>query len=394
MRCLWLTLADPDPPHNGQYVYSAGLISAFAAAGAALVVVGLKRPDSRREDGAQEGAVVWRLAGSGPQPRWRCLTASLPHMTERCNTAEMQSLVREELARGEVQAIVFDSLTSAWALDAVLDHFDPAARPKIVYVSHNHEASLRLALAAEQARWAKQLVHRLDAAKVAWLERRMIAAADLVTAITPEDACRYRADWPGKRVEVLTPGYAGRALAARRIAPATPRRAIIVGSFEWVAKKINLEEFVRVADPIFAAGGAELQVIGSGERALFDRLEKDAVATRFMGTVERVEDYMAGARVAIVPERNGGGFKLKVLDYIFNRMPIAALDGSIAGTPLRDRESVLFFSDQVSLAAGVIDAMDDVERLNSLQETAFKVCRDGFDWRSRGRNLAAWIGAS
>ena len=45
MRCLWLTLADPDPAHNGQYIYSAGLINAVAAAGVELVVLGLKRPN-------------------------------------------------------------------------------------------------------------------------------------------------------------------------------------------------------------------------------------------------------------------------------------------------------------------------------------------------------------
>ena len=26
MRCLWLTLADPTPAHNGQFLYSGGLI--------------------------------------------------------------------------------------------------------------------------------------------------------------------------------------------------------------------------------------------------------------------------------------------------------------------------------------------------------------------------------
>jgi glycosyltransferase involved in cell wall biosynthesis len=394
MRCLWLTLADPDPPHNGQYVYSAGLIDAFANAGAELVVLGLTRPDSRRRDGDRDGAVLWRLAAKGAHSYWRCVGAALPLMAQRCRTAEMQVLLRQELARGALDVVVIDSLAAAWGLRPVLDHFDGAVRPKIVYVSHNHEASLRAALAAEQSGWLKQRVRRMDAGKVARLERAVIAAADLVTAITPEDARRYRAEWPDKRIEILTPGFAGRAVAARRIAPATPRRAIIVGSFDWSPKQANLEEFVRVADPIFAAQGGELQVIGNGPRALFDRLEKDAVATRFMGTVERVEDYMAGARIAIVPERSGGGFKLKVLDYIFNRMPVAALKGSIAGTPLRDRESVLFFADQAALAAGVVAAMDDVEGLNALQDAAYRVCRDLFDWRMRGRDLAQWIAAT
>ena len=394
MRSLWLTLADPDPRHNGQYVYSGGLIDAFVAAGGELVVLGLKRPDSQRQDGARESGIVWRLAEHEPQLRWQSLGSPLPHMAQRCKTTAMLFLLQEELARGGFDALVFDSLTTGWALDTVLRFFDGSAKPKLIYVSHNHEESLRAALAAEQPDPAKRLAQRLDAKKVARLERRLINAMDLVTAITPEDAGRYRADRPDKRIEVLTPGYAVQQRAMRQIGETNPRRAIIVGSFEWIAKKINLEEFVRIADPIFAAADAELQVIGGGDYALFDRLEKKAAATRFMGTVERIEDYMEGPRIAIVPERHGGGFKLKVLDYVFNRMPIAALDGSIAGTPLRDRDSVLFFPDQVSLAAGVVAAMDDVTLLNSLQAAAFAACRDAFDWRTRGCNLMDWIGSS
>ena len=36
MRCLWLTLADPEPQHNGQYVYSGGLIDSVAATGSEI----------------------------------------------------------------------------------------------------------------------------------------------------------------------------------------------------------------------------------------------------------------------------------------------------------------------------------------------------------------------
>jgi hypothetical protein len=45
MRLLWLTLADPDPPTNGQLIYSKGLILSAVAAGAELNVIGLSRDE-------------------------------------------------------------------------------------------------------------------------------------------------------------------------------------------------------------------------------------------------------------------------------------------------------------------------------------------------------------
>src|SRR5512146_2330044 len=47
MHCLWLTLADPEPRHNGQFVYSGGLIDALAAE-VDVTVLGLAR--GPRED--------------------------------------------------------------------------------------------------------------------------------------------------------------------------------------------------------------------------------------------------------------------------------------------------------------------------------------------------------
>ncbi len=55
MNCLWLTLADPEPAINGQFLYSAGLISSVAKAGTKLMVLGLERsadaPHRRHADG-------------------------------------------------------------------------------------------------------------------------------------------------------------------------------------------------------------------------------------------------------------------------------------------------------------------------------------------------------
>ena len=118
------------------------------------------------------------------------------------------------------------------------------------------------------------------------------------------------------------------------------------------------------------------------------------MATRFTGTVPDIEPYLDDARIAIVPERNGGGFKLKVLEYVFNRVPVFALTGSFAGVPLSHNDSVMLYPDHAALAHGVLEAIDDVDRLNRLQERAFVACSDRFDWSSRGRQIVSAIAAS
>jgi hypothetical protein len=107
------------------------------------------------------------------------------------------------------------------------------------------------------------------------------------------------------------------------------------------------------------------------------------------GPVDRVEPYLARARMGIVAEEIGGGFKHKILHYVFNRVPVASLSGSVAGTPLAAGESILEFADMAGLVAGVIATIDDLARLNRLQEAAFRACEGKFAWADRGRTLAA-----
>jgi glycosyltransferase involved in cell wall biosynthesis len=392
LHCLWLTYADPEPRHSGEFIYSGGLIDAVAQAGVEVEVLALGRSDAPRRNGHRDPSVVWWLDNHGPLSRLGSVASALPHIVYRCRTAEMQRMLHDLLRRGGWDGIVFDGLSSGWALAPVLEYYAGSRnRPRLVYVSHNHEESTRELIAKSQVPFLKRQAMRLDAQKATRLERELVETVDTVTAITPDDMQLYRARWPDKPMDVLTPGYRGRSVASRRITASMPRRAVIVGSFEWIAKRMNLEEFITVADSLFAARGAELQVIGSAKKSFLARLRKRTVATEFTGTVPDVTEYLDAARIAIVPERTGGGFKLKVLEYVFNRLPIFGLAGSVAGVPLRNGDEIMLFPDHASLARGVLNAMDDIDLLNRIQQRAFVACSGRFDWASRGRQLTAAI---
>jgi glycosyltransferase involved in cell wall biosynthesis len=393
VHVLWLTLADPEPRHNGQFIYSGGLIDSVAQAGGAIEVLGLGRSGSA---GANQrgGNVVWWLPDDTPYSHWGSLASRLPHTANRCRTTGMRRCLDELLSRNTWDGIVFDGISTGWAVPRVLEHYAGGCRrPKLIYISHNHEESLRAQIADSQPVFLKRQAVRLDAFKVSRLERAMVDAVDFVTAITQEDRELYRARCHDKPVDVLTPGYCGRRVAARRLSDDLPRRAVIVGSFDWIAKRMNLAEFVEIADPLFAAAGAELQAVGSADEGFLQQLRQKTVATRFTGTVPDIEPYLDQARIAIVPERNGGGFKLKVLEYVFNRVPVFALNGSFAGVPLKHEDSAMLYRDHAALARGVLEAIDDTPRLNRLQEQAFAACNGQFDWSSRGQQLVAAVAA-
>ena len=150
---------------------------------------------------------------------------------------------------------------------------------------------------------------------------------------------------------------------------------------------MNLSAFLEAADPILQHAGIGIDVVGEAPYCFRTAWEARVKATRFHGFVEDLSEFLAARRIGLVVEQTGGGFKLKTLDYIFNRVPIAAISGGVAGLPLVSGLHYLTFESMGELAQGVVTAIDDIERLNSLQRAAYKQCENGFDWSDRGQTL-------
>jgi glycosyltransferase involved in cell wall biosynthesis len=283
----------------------------------------------------------------------------------------------------EWDAIIVDHLGMGWVWSAVKAYQRRNARVVSIFIAHQCEGEVRRGMARNfRGNIFRKIGLRIDAAKAARLEKKLVRQSSLISAITIED---FRSLGSLNKTVLLTPGYAGQRVACSEINDATPRRALILGSTIWLAKQMNLIEFTTAADELFYQHQIELWVVGNVADHL--QAKNNLRATRFLGFVDDLEPIFSSVRIGIVAERTGGGFKLKTLDYIFNRVPIAAIRGGIAGLPLTPGLDYLAFGSMRELAQGVAVAIDDIEQLNSLQWAAYKKCESAFDWSDRGRIL-------
>jgi polysaccharide biosynthesis protein PslH len=391
MQCLWLTLADPEPPTNGQLIYSSGLIEATSRAGAALAVIGLARPENPRATADQRG-IDWRLTnGRRKSSGWRLLSRD-PMVTQR-GSPEMKRRLKHALAERPWDAVIFDSICAGWALRYVMRHRARSTWPlSIVYIAHNHEVTAARSI-ADSARGLRRILKEIDCLKVISLERRLISAADVVTSNTPDDCRRFAADSDGRQIAFLPPGYGGLRIATRVIDSSVPRRVILVGSFDWPPKRVSLESFLEAAALRLSSAKINLQIVGEIEVGYLADLRRRFPSVDFVGPVIDVRPYMRDARLALVPDLLGG-FNLKVLDYVFNRLPILAMRIALPGMPLHDDHSIGLFDSHMALAEGVVALIDDLPRLNERQERAYAACADCFNWDRVGRRLVTLIKSS
>jgi hypothetical protein len=59
----------------------------------------------------------------------------------------------------------------------------------------------------------------------------------------------------------------------------------------------------------------------------------------------------------------------------------------MAGLPLIERLDYLFFESMRELAQGVAAVIDDIERLNCMEQAAYEKCNTRFDWQARPNSL-------
>lgn len=367
-------------------MYSGGLIRSLAAAGASVTVLAFNH------EGSSPPFVerIESLFARPPRlPRAFSVFTSLPADAFRHRSASYKALMEKELMTSSYDAVVIDYFAMGWVV-GVIENIRRVSGidPVIVYTSHHFEQIVRPFVAKSyNGGGLAKFVLPYDAAKGVALEARIVSVADVITTITDSDSEDFRRFSPGKSVYALTPGYSGPMAAEHILDGNRPKRVLLVGAFDWIAKRQNLREFVLAAKDQFKENGIELQIVGRADENFKDEIERLCPSCRFIGRVDSVYSYIHDARIGLMPDVIGGGFKLKFLDYIFNGLPIATIRSQARGLPLDLDEDLIADDDIERLVGRIVATIDDLSALNGMRERAFTKCERRFDWADRGATL-------
>lgn len=383
--CLWLSRTIPFPLISGDRIYSAKLAEALAATGVAVTFMGLIGDSPP----APINNIEWCTVPGKPRSRVVSLLSTIPLVGARHSTPEYKAELRHLLRSRTWDIVAVDHYGMSWVL--AYRQLFRSESSILVFISHNHEESLSRQQWQDTRNGLWERLYLLqNYLKIYHSERGASQVSDLITVNTEDDAALFRQTAPGARTIVLTPGYDGPRMSHRQITASTPRAAVMFGSYHWSVKQVNLRLFLDYADTRMHQAGIEMRIVGDIPADLRLTLERQYVSARCTGFVQDPAPYL-DARLAILAEPIGGGFKHKLLNYIFNRIPIVALESCVAGLPEPVRRHVLTVPDLSALMDCVETVIDDVGRLNALQRGAFDAAEQAFDWAERGKALHAAI---
>lgn len=380
-RILWLLRFPAVPPANGgDSVYSRKLIKSTAAQAEIKLVSftaeGLNPAEAER--------ARWELVPLKGSSKALSVLSPLPNIAYRYRQAAyLDAAVRH--AR-EADGIVVDHI-GLFPMVTELKRALGAACPPVIVINHDHAATLRRQMAQAAANPVMRGVLTWDGIKSARLERQANQAADGLTAITTTDVEAFRHDAPGVPTLLLMPGYDGPVVPQRVIGPETPRRLCILGARSSMHKEMVLR---LILDAIVASGLHKrviVDVVGGDTKG-----DPKYDGINFLGYVDDLEAYLETTRLGLVPDVIGGGFKLRALTHVFQRVPMLALSAAMRGMTLRDDVDFAAVDDLDAMVVKAEALIDDLPRLNALQSSAFEHCLGRFDWADRGVGIVDFIG--
>src|SRR5258708_15737910 len=148
-------------------------------------------------------------------------------------------------------------------------------RPIVVHVSHDFETRVTDQIARNfTGGFLRKVLLKENAKKTRLAEEYLARSSDLLVTLTDEDRAAFSEINPSLTCIILPPGYAGAKRPVRVLNETVPRRAIIVGSFSWIAKQMNLKRLLEAATDLFTQHRVELHVVGVISEPLLSRLQQ------------------------------------------------------------------------------------------------------------------------
>lgn len=120
-------------------------------------------------------------------------------------------------------------------------------------------------------------------------------------------------------------------------------------------------------------------------RAIAERLGESVIVT---GEVADVRPYLCRSKVSVVPLRNGGGTRLKVLEAMAMRRPVVSTRIGCEGLMVEEGKHLLIGENPSNFAAAVVSLLKDGERWQRFAENGRKLVEERYGWRKSAERIA------
>lgn len=379
MNVLFLTQEHPFELRNGAQKYTHCVLEGILSSGHTIDLVVL-RPESGSARGCEPVGVSIHYGRRGKAAL--DFLSLKPRMVEACASLKNKSVIGALLPKADM--VVVDHLASTACLN------DLKGVP-IWYVAHNDEMRSKKSFLRDLPMGLRAVAHAVDYFKIVRWQRKVSRAAAVLSFISESE----------HRVDEMQFGHSnGKSFLLEpytRPAPARDLRSIseralriaIIGTFKWTPKRLALHRLIDEFGRVYRDPRVELVIAGSFEAEDVRRF-RDVPGLRFVADFHSPVDVLKDARIGLMVDGAGGGFKMKFLDYISCGCAVYALETDVASSAVvNGRNAVVHSNLAAVIREAVVDVLDDgkLEGLASHAAIDFSRYLSESDFNSRVMKL-------
>jgi glycosyltransferase involved in cell wall biosynthesis len=388
MRILMLTGSLPYPPQQGGALRSYGILHGLSQAGHEITLLSFhestvdaattplaayckrvetlappRRPISQRLRDlvlTHEPDLARRLYSEAFA---RCLQAALretPFDWVQAEGLEMGCYLPLVKSASPTTRVCYDAFNAEYALQQVMGSID--------------RGSLKRLPAA--------LYSFLQSSRIMRFEQRICQQAELVLAVSPEDAAELHKLCPSKHIPVVPNGiFVDRYEHSTEQLDLGEAALVFTGTMDYRPNVDAMLWFVNQVLPKIQAQvpEARLYIVGQKPHARLNAL-RDQHGVYITGRVPLVQPYLHSAGVYVAPLRMGGGTRLKIMEAMASGCAVVSTTIGASGLQGDARRAMVIADSASEMAYKVVRLLQDPERRQGLGTAAREYVKAYYDW--------------
>jgi len=390
VRILVLALGVPFPPIGGGLTRTFHLLRSLAPHhDVALAAFTYGDPHDRPPYPLQLEPVPWRwsqayldMTGADADVARRATERLTDEVDEPWFVSVMDPAPMEEALgkalRTRPDLVLLEGTPLAYFLPVL-----PRDVPRVLDLFDVHSVVARRAL--EQGRASDREALAREAERSLSFERRAVQGCDACLTVSDEDRSAALTLLGAEHVHVV-PNGVDTSFFTLSSTPPEPGAILFTGRMSYTPNADAACYFAEEILPLVRreVSHARLHVVGAGPPARVSALASEAVVV--YGRVDDVRRHQWNAEVVVVPVREGGGTRLKVLEAAACGKGIVSTRLGVEGLAFRAGDDLLVADSATEFAAAVVELLRDPDRRSQLGLRARAVA-SRYDWSGIGESF-------
>ncbi len=389
MKILFVTASPPYPPQQGGALRTYGLLHGLHQAGHNLTLLSFSDPSNLSYAGTPLETFCTHIEtidtpSRTKSDRLRNLFLSRePDIARRLYSEAYEKRLKELITTDQFDLIQFEGIEVACYLPVVRKM---GTQAKLVYDAFNAEAAMQYAIfeidRGNPRRWPAAAYSLVQSRRISTFEDELCRQADLVIAVSAEDAALLQRYNPKLTIPVVANGIFTDEYEQESAELSLSDHALVfTGKMDYRPNVDAVQWFTEQILPLVKQSAADVQfyIVGQKPHTNLEPLRDNATVI-VTGWVESVLPYLKGAAIYVAPLRMGSGTRLKILEAMAAGCAVVATTLAASGMQRQTEMGMLIVDKPEQMAETIIELLNTPEQRLRMGEAAHRYVKTHYDW--------------